>query len=42
MLIMWQRQGKYEYEYNAITQCYTGRCRYVGGRLKNGTWPVFG
>ncbi len=33
----WQRQGQYEYEYDA--HGYTGWYRCVGGRLANGRWP---
>jgi hypothetical protein len=48
---MWQSLGRYEYEvaqdYDERgqpfgTMYYTGRCRAIGGRLADGTWPVFG
>lgn len=38
--MFWQTLGDYEYEVDKNCQ-YTGRYRCVGGRLADGTWPVF-
>jgi hypothetical protein len=37
----WQTIGYHEYEV-AHRIGYTGRYRCVGGRLADGTWPIFG
>lgn len=33
----WQTLGRYQYQYDE--KGYTGWCRCVGGRLRNGLWP---
>ncbi len=38
--MFWQRLGNYEYEVG-MNGDYTGWFRCVGGRLRDGRWPVW-
>ena len=44
-MLFWQQQiisatvGGYEYQHDGVN--YTGWCRCIGGRMANGTWPMW-